>query len=127
MLAGLQKAEGTVNMAITRNFKDTVQARALRDEEFRQGLLTESVECMLSGDTNTGKSLLRDYINATVGFEKLADMTDKPSKSLMRMFSPSGNPTANNLFAIINTLQQQEGVRLQIQVGHQSKVANHSI
>ena len=114
-------------MAITRNFKDTVQARALRDEEFRQGLLTESIECMLSGDTNTGKALLRDYINATVGFEKLADMTDKPSKSLMRMFSPSGNPTANNLFSIINTLQQQEGVRLQIQIGLQSKAANHPI
>ena len=88
---------------------------------------TESIECMLSGDTNTGKSILRDYINATIGFEKLADMTDKPSKSLMRMFSPSGNPTANNLFSIINTLQQQEGVRLHIQVDLQSKAANHSI
>ena len=101
-------------MAVTRNFKDTIQERALRDTEFRQGLLTESVESMLAGDTNTGKSLLRDYINATLGFEKLADITKKPSKSLMRMFSPSGNPTANNLFSIINTLQKQEGVKLQI-------------
>ncbi len=74
-------------MAITRNFKETVQARALHDDAFRQGLLTESIGCMLSGNTNTGKSLLRDYINAKVGFEKLAAMTDKPSKSLMRMFS----------------------------------------
>ncbi len=104
-------------MAVTRNFKDTIQERALRDEEFRQGLLTESVECMLAGDTDTGKALLRDYINATVGFEKLADITNKPSKSLMRMFSPSGNPTANNLFTIISTLQKREGVTLHIQAG----------
>ncbi len=104
-------------MAITRNFKDTIQERALRDEEFRQGLLTESIECMLAGDTDTGKALLRDYINATVGFEKLADITNKPSKSLMRMFSPSGNPTANNLFSIISTLQKREGVKLHIQAG----------
>ncbi len=101
-------------MVVTRNFKDTIQERALRDTEFRQGLLTESVESMLAGDTDTGKSLLRDYINATLGFEKLADITKKPSKSLMRMFSPSGNPTANNLFSIIDTLQKQEGIKLQI-------------
>ena len=115
MLAELQKTEkGALKMVVTRNFKDTIQLRALHDDEFRHGLLIESIESMLSGDTDTGKLLLRDYINATLGFEALADITDKPSKSLMRMFSPSGNPTANNLFAVINTLQKQEGVRLQI-------------
>lgn len=102
-------------MAITRDFKQTVQARALREEAFRYGLLTESIECMLSGDTDTGKALLRDYINATVGFEKLASLTNKSPKSLMRMFSSSGNPTANNLFGIIHTLRQKEGVQLQVQ------------
>jgi DNA-binding phage protein len=102
-------------MAITRNFKDTIQARALHDPDFRQGLLTESIESMLSGDTKTGRSLLRDYINATVGFEELATITKKSPKSLMRMFSPSGNPTANNLFDIIHILQEKEGVHLHIQ------------
>ncbi len=101
-------------MAITRNFKDTIQARALRDPKFRKGLLKESIESMLSGDRDTGKTLLRDYINATVGFEKLGRMTHKNSKSLMRMFSPSGNPTANNLFGIIHMLQQREGVHFQL-------------
>ena len=103
-------------MAITRNFRDTVRARALRDPEFRHTLLTESLENMLAGDIETGKSLLRNYINATMGFEKLADMTEKSPKSLMRMVSPSGNPTAKNLFGIIQTLQQQEGVKLEIRV-----------
>lgn len=47
---------------------------------------------MLSGDLDTGKSLLRDYINATTGFEALADGIGKSPKSLMRMLSASGNP-----------------------------------
>lgn len=101
-------------MAMTRSFKNTIRARAERDPEFRTALLTESLELMLAGDTETGKSLLRNYINATLGFEKLASMTDKSPKSLMRMFSPSGNPTAKNLFGILHTLQEQEGVKLEI-------------
>ena len=101
-------------MAITRNFKETIQARALRDPKFRAGLLKESIESMLAGDTETGKMLLRDYINATIGFEKLGSMVEKSPKSLMRMFSPSGNPTANNLFGIIHTLQKNEGVHFKV-------------
>lgn len=102
-------------MANTRDFKETVQARAQQDPEFRRGLLSESLEAMLSGDTDTGKSLLRDYIKATVGFEELGAMTQISPKSLMRMFSARGNPTANRLFSIIRTLQQKEGICFKIQ------------
>ena len=102
-------------MAITRHFRDTVQARAVRDPVFREGLLTESIESMLSGDIETGKSLLRDYINATLGFEELGLLTEKSPKSLMRMLSPAGNPTANNLFGIIHTVQQREGVQFHVE------------
>ena len=101
-------------MALTKKFKDTIQARALRDPEFKMGLLKESVECLLSGDMATGKILLRDYINATIGFEELACLTKKSSKSLMRMFGPEGNPRANNLFNIIKTLQEKEGIHLEV-------------
>jgi len=101
-------------MAITRNFKETIQARALKDSKFRTGLLKESIESMLAGDTETGKMILRDYINATIGFEKLGSIVEKSPKSLMRMFSPSGNPTANNLFGIIHTLQEKEGVHFEV-------------
>lgn len=103
-------------MPITRNFKETVQARALKDKKFREGILRESIECMLSGDIKTGKALLRDYINATIGFEKLSRLTHKDSKSLMRMFSVTGNPTANNLFEVIHILQEKEGVQYALQV-----------
>ena len=101
-------------MALTKSFKDTIRARALRDPEFREGLLKESIECLLSGDTATGKTMLRDYNNATIGFEELAELTGKSSKSLMRMFGPVGNPRANNLFGIIGLLQKKEGIHLEV-------------
>jgi DNA-binding phage protein len=84
-------------MPLTRSFKETVRARVERDPAFRAVLLTEAVEQMLAGDVDTGKAVLRDYINATVGFEGLARATGTPSKSLMRMFGPKGNPRADEL------------------------------
>ena len=101
-------------MALTRDFKKTVQARAQRDPAFREGLLTEAVDCLLAGDIDTGKVVLRDYINATMGFDGLGALTNKPAKSLMRMFGPAGNPHARNLFEVISHIQQHEGVRLEV-------------
>ena len=101
-------------MPLTRDFKETVQTRAERDPEFREGLLKAGVERLLAGDVDTGKIVLRDYINATVGFEELGSLTGKPPKSLMRMFGPSGNPNARNLFEVIRQIQQYEGVQLEV-------------
>lgn len=103
-------------MVLTKDFKDTIQARAQRDSEFRKALLQEGVECLLAGDIDTGKAVLRDYINATIGFETLSQVFDKSSKSLMRMFGPKGNPQARNLFAVIHYLQEQEGIHLEVKV-----------
>lgn len=102
-------------MPLTKSFKETVQARAQRDPAFREALLTEGVEALLSGDLDAGKAVLRDYINATVGFERLADATGTPPKSLMRMFGPRGNPNARNLFSVIGHLQKTSGVNLHVQ------------
>jgi hypothetical protein len=99
-------------MVLTRDFKETIQARARRDQAFRVALLREAVDCMLAGDIDTGKSVLRDYINATVGFDELGTITQKSPKSLMRMLGPGGNPQASNLFAIVAYLQKSEGLRL---------------
>jgi hypothetical protein len=104
-------------MPLTRRFKDTVQARARRDGAFRQALLKEGIDCMIAGDVDTGKVLLRDYINATVGFEELSGLTNKPAKSLMRMFGPQGNPQAKNLFEILSYLQKKEGVHFEVRAG----------
>ena len=101
-------------MTVTRSFKETVMARIERDEEFRAALLCEGVDCLLSGDVDTGKSVLRDYINATIGFESLSTATNTPPKSLMRMFSQKGNPQAKNLFAVIAHLQTHSGVHFEV-------------
>jgi DNA-binding phage protein len=99
-------------VALTRSFKETVKARVERDPAFRAALFVEAVEQMLAGDMDTGKAVLRDYINATVGFEQLAREVGTPAKSLMRMFGPRGNPRASNLFAVISRLQKASRLRL---------------
>ena len=101
-------------MPLTRDFKETVQARAKRDAAFREALLKEGVECLLAGDLEAGKIVLRDYINATIGFAELGALTNTQPKSLMRMFGPSGNPHARNLFEVISCMQRHEGVQLEV-------------
>ncbi len=109
-------------MALTRDFKVTVRERLQRDPSFREALLEEAVDCLLSSDVETGKSLLRDYVNATIGFGELGGLTEKSPKSLMRMLSQSGNPQARNLFEIIGCLQEREGVHLKV---HAVKATGH--
>ena len=101
-------------MGLTREFKETVQARIQRDRKYRKELLREAVECLLAGDLDTGKALLRDYINATIGFEKLSRLSRRPAKSLMRMLGPKGNPQARTLFEIIGHLQRAEGLQFEL-------------
>ncbi len=102
-------------MSLTRDFKETIQARIERDPTFREELLKEGIQCLLSGHVDTGKAVLRDYINATIGFQELSVLTEKSPKSLMRMFSPSGNPQTRNLFEVIGCLQDREGLYLKVQ------------
>lgn len=124
-------------MPLTRDFKQTVQARIARDPAYRKELLRQGLDCLHSGDVDTGKAILRDYINATIGFEKLSDATGTPTKSLMRMLSPKGNPQARNLFEVIAHLQRSEGLRSMFgssgnvegtlgQGGVQSSITSHS-
>ena len=93
-------------MALTRDFKETVIARVQRDPAFAQALLEEALTLFLAGEPDTAKRILRDLVNATVGFETLAKKVRKSSKSLHRMLSPSGNPTMDNLSAILVALKK---------------------
>ncbi|MEE4602695.1 MAG: hypothetical protein V2J65_15550 [Desulfobacteraceae bacterium] len=102
-------------MALTIDFKDTIKNRIARDSAFREELLKEGIECLLIGDVDTGKAILRDYINATIGFDALGTVTAKSPKSLMRMFGPKGNPQARNIFEIIAHLQKKEGIQFKVQ------------
>jgi DNA-binding phage protein len=97
-----------MSMALTRDFKDTVKARAERDPEFRKALVASAQECLLNNDFATAKAILRDYINATIGFEGLAQAVGTPSKSLIRMLGPRGNPQANSILPVIAFIRQRE-------------------
>lgn len=94
-------------MALTRDFKKTIQERVHSDPKFANALLKEAVELFLNGDPETAKIILRDLINATFGFETLAKHINKSDKSVHRMLSASGNPTMANLSAIFATIQKQ--------------------
>lgn len=102
-------------MPITRQFRETVMARAQKDATFRRALLTEAIDTLLAGDMETAKSLLRDYINATVSFEKVATELNKDSKSLQRMLGPRGNPRMDNLVALLHALQKKEHIKLHVE------------
>jgi len=101
-------------MAKTKSFKKLVQQHVKADKKFAEALLREGIDAMLAGDVDTGKTILRDYIKATVGFEKLGQATETPPKSLIRMFGPRGNPQAKNLFSVIGYLQKKAGVRFHV-------------
>ena len=101
-------------MPVTHEFKETIKARAGRDAAFRRWLLREGIECLLANDLETAKLVLRDYVNATLGFSTLAKKTRIPPKSLMRMLSSKGNPRAVHLLGVVAALQAWEGVRLSV-------------
>jgi len=104
-------------MTVTKSFKELVQRRIAKDPDFATALLREGIDTMLTGDVDTGKAILRDYIKATIGFEKLGEATGTQPKSLIRMFGPRGNPQARNLFSVIGYLQKRAGVELHVMAG----------
>ncbi|HUK57776.1 MAG TPA: transcriptional regulator [Stellaceae bacterium] len=99
-------------MVLTRNFKETVAGRVRRDPDFAKAMLDEAATLFLNGEPDTARLILRDLVNATIGFEALAASTAKPAKSLHRMLSRHGNPTMDNLSAILQALRKRLRVHL---------------
>ncbi len=102
-------------MPLTRDFRETVKARAEADPAFRAGLYQEAVLAMLDGDLPTARILLRDFVNATIGFAALAGRMGVHEKSLMRMLGNAGNPSAANLLTALQVLKEQCGILLNVQ------------
>ena len=108
--------ERFMNMALTRDFKETVVSRVKSDPAFAQALLDEAVNLFLKGEPDIARLVLRDLVNATVGFEGLALDIHKSSKSVHRMLSRSGNPTMENFSAIITAIKKALHVDIKAQV-----------
>lgn len=101
-------------MGNTRDYKETIDKRVKNDSDFATALLDEALSLFLNGESDVARLVLRDLVNATVGFEKLASEIEKPSKSLHRMLSAKGNPTMNNLTNIFSVLRQKLGVNIEV-------------
>ena len=101
-------------MSLTRHFKETIRERARRDAAFREALLKEAVDALLSGDMDTGKIVLRDYINATVGFEKLATATKKSPKASCACWVPKATLRRATFLRLSPICQKKEGLRLRV-------------
>jgi len=108
--------ERRCNMASTRDYKQTVVARVQKDPAFAQALLDEALTLFVNGEPDSAKLILRDLVNATVGFEQLAQVVHKPSKSLHRMLSVSGNPTMENLSKILLAIKESLHVEIRTSV-----------
>ncbi|MDF2464823.1 MAG: putative transcriptional regulator [Ramlibacter sp.] len=100
-------------MALTRDFKQTVIERVEREPKFAKAMLDEAATLFLNGEPELARVILRDLVNATVGFEELAQLTEKPSKSLHRMLSANGNPSMDNLAAIFGAVSARLNVGLE--------------
>lgn len=101
-------------MALTRDFKQTVVERVQRDQAFAKALLDEAATMMLNGEPEPARLILRDLVNATIGFEALATKTQKPAKSLHRMLSARGNPGMDSLSAIFSAVQTKIGTKAEV-------------
>jgi DNA-binding phage protein len=102
-------------MGLTRDFQQTIGERVRRDRRFARSLLDEAATLFLNGEPEAARLLLRDLVNATVGFETLAELTNKPAKSLHRMLSKHGNPSMDNLAVIFDAVRQRLKVELKAQ------------
>src|SRR5215218_8558398 len=109
-MGGLPGTQGqeTVNMPLSREFNQTIRERAERDPAFRLAMLQDAFAALNTGEAFDAKILLRDFINATMGFSALGEATGRHPKSLMRMFSPKGNPTLDTLADVLRELARQE-------------------
>lgn len=101
-------------MALTRDFKQTIVERVQRDPLFAQALFDEALTLMLTGEPETARMILRDLINSTLGFETLAERTDRPAKSLHRMFSARGNPSMDNLTSVVGSLRDWLNLSIEV-------------
>ena len=109
-------------MPLTIEFKEVLKASIDQDPAFGHELLGSAVRSFLDNDLATGRAILRNYVNATIGFRQLAQAMGGQEKSLMRMLSPTGNPVAANLFRVIHELQRFNRVQLEV-----SAVANKTV
>ena len=85
--------------------------RIQRDGKFARALYAEAMNALLVGETAEGLSMLRDLVHAAITFKELSRQTGMGEKTLHRMLSRHGNPTARNLGVIARSIADDLGDR----------------
>lgn len=104
---------------LTVDSSGTIQNRIKADPAFAEALLREAMDMFLNGEAEASRLLLRDVVNATVGFEQIAIATNRPSKSVHRMLSARGNPTMESLSAVFAAIRKVLNVSFETHTVHQ--------
>ena len=99
-----------------REIIETITARVQSEPAYARALLQQATCLLLQGEPHTAKLLLRDLVNASIGFEQLARNINKPPKSLHRMLSAAGNPTLSHVSAMLAAIAAHLGVEIQARV-----------
>lgn len=94
--------------------RERVKTRIRSDDAFGYALLSEAIEVLLANDMPTAKSVLYDYIDATIGFEDLALQSGIDAAMLRGMFGPASDPRAGDLFRVLSLLQQHQGIQFEV-------------
>jgi len=89
-------------------------ARVKSDPAFRSELIVEATNAFLMDDMETGKALLRDYLNATESIAAIARELQVNEKSFRRMIGTKGNPTLKNFLSLLKVCSSTERLTLQV-------------
>lgn len=101
-------------MALTREYRETVIDRLRADREFTAALFSEAISAFVEGDRETTLSILRDLVHAHISFKTLSEQTGFDEKGLHRMLSSRGNPTTQNLSALLHTIEKDLDLRIEV-------------
>jgi hypothetical protein len=94
--------------------RERVKSRIRTDDAFGDAIFSEAIEVLLANDMSTAKSVLFDFIEATIGFEELAVQSGIAPDGLRDMFGPTGDPRAGDLFRVLSILQQHQGIQFEV-------------
>lgn len=78
------------------------------DREFLKAHLANAIASFFNGEHGAARLMLRDIVNATIGFAELAAKLNKSDKGLMQMLTEKANPSAEHLFGIIYEVMKHE-------------------
>ena len=108
-------------MPPTRDYRETFWERARREPEFRHELLKSAARCMLNGEPEVGRIMLRDFVVAAIGIDELSQKIGKSRESLEHVLSDGSDPRADDLLGIVAALAEYENMELDVQVTQRSR------